>query len=222
MSAGMGNIGHHHFRRSARLEVSDAIGEAHDAVRIANVDVLRIRSQRIEGDAERLVQAVHKYLRGLRRARLADAAHDQDFAGPATGDEEVAIRRGADHPRIAEASCQAVDLKARQSVQHRARRLRHVLRIISHRGRRVGFGYIRSGNQTADAWVVTGPIAKRGLSVEDGLLCAGAREECRSETCRDDQKQKNTNTRESIHGFLRLPKDATATILLQIDSGFQP
>ena len=63
--AGMGNIGYHSFRSVARLEVSDAIGEAHDAVRIANVDVLRIRSQRIEGNSERLVQAVRRILAGL-------------------------------------------------------------------------------------------------------------------------------------------------------------
>ena len=76
----------------------------------------------------------------------------------------------------------------------------------------MGFGYMRSGDATADAWVVTRTIAKRGLSVEDGLLCAGAREECRSETCRDDRRAKEYEyAREYPIEFLRLPKDETAT-----------
>ena len=45
------------FRGAAGLQIAIFIGEAHDAVGIADVDILRIGSRGIERDAEWLVQA---------------------------------------------------------------------------------------------------------------------------------------------------------------------
>ena len=86
-----------------RRQIAILIGEAHDAVGVAHVDPGGVRPEGIKGDAEGLVQALGEDRDLGRLAIRANAAEDLDLAGLALGQEEVAVGRGADQPRIVQA-----------------------------------------------------------------------------------------------------------------------
>ena len=101
------------LRRAAGLQIAILIREAHDAVGVANVDPLRIGAGGIEGDAEGLVQA------GQRRRRLASGLPSASTPRKtlilpvcAFGEEEIAVGRDAQEPRIVEAGGIELDLEA--------------------------------------------------------------------------------------------------------------
>ena len=64
-------------------------------VGVADVDVLRLRPERVEGDPERSVQAGGEDLVDLGLAVAVGVAEDADAVGAALGQEQVAVRRGA-------------------------------------------------------------------------------------------------------------------------------
>src|SRR6185369_12740559 len=91
------------FRITGRLQVTIAIGKAHDAVAVGDINPLRVLARRVEGDAVGLVEIAGKYA-VLRRLRAAlGKAIDADLVGFAVGDEQVAIWRGAHDARIVDA-----------------------------------------------------------------------------------------------------------------------
>jgi hypothetical protein len=77
------------------LRVAVLVGEADDRVGVADVDVFRVGPDRVEGDAERAVQAGGEDLVDLGLAVAVGVAEDADAVGAALGDEQVAVR-GAD------------------------------------------------------------------------------------------------------------------------------
>ncbi len=99
---------------AAGLQVSVAVVKANDRVGITDVDILRIRAWRIEGNAIRLLESTHEGLGLLRLAISANAAKDFDIAGMALGDENVSVR-GSSHPsRLIQASGEELDLESRR------------------------------------------------------------------------------------------------------------
>ncbi len=100
------------FCSAAGLEIAVLIGEAHDAVGVADVDVLRIRARGIESDAEWLVQAVGERRSLLRLAVGRDAAKDSDFSGCAFGEKEVAVGSDAEQAGIVETGGVKLDFEA--------------------------------------------------------------------------------------------------------------
>src|SRR5205807_9531924 len=93
-------LGNNHLRLSAGLHISLVIRKTDDGVGVRNIDKLRIRTQRIKGDAERLCETGGEDFALFCFAILTDAAEDFDLAFAAFGQEEVAIGRCADKPGI--------------------------------------------------------------------------------------------------------------------------
>ena len=95
---------------AARGEVAIAIGETDDGIGIADIDPSRIGTGRIKCDAEWIGQSGRE-CRG-QRGLCAARPDNPDAAGAALGHEDIAIRRGADDPRTAQARGKKVDFKA--------------------------------------------------------------------------------------------------------------
>ena len=77
------------------LRVAVLVGETDHGVGVADVDVLRLWPDRVEGDPERSVQAGGEDLVDLGLAVAVGVAEDADAVGAALGQEQVAVR-GAD------------------------------------------------------------------------------------------------------------------------------
>src|SRR5215470_32971 len=86
----------------ARGHVSALIGKANDLVLGADVQPLRVGSLRIEGDAIRAFQPAGEDLHLFRLTVAAHATEYADFSRFAFGEEDVAIRRGSQQPRVLE------------------------------------------------------------------------------------------------------------------------
>ena len=112
MAAAGGQRRHDDFGRPRRLGLAAAIGEAHDAVGLGDIDVTRVRPRRIEGDAERAVEPVGEDGGARRLGRAVGGAEHGDAAGAALGDEDVAVRRDAHDARLLEAGGEQADGEA--------------------------------------------------------------------------------------------------------------
>ena len=152
------------FRGAARLQIAILVGEAHDAVGVADVDVLGIGSQGIERDAEGLVQAFGEDGRLLRLAVGVDAAKDPDLAGLALGQEEVAVGRDAQQARIVETGGVELDLEAlgRDGPGIGGAR-NHAWAVVDGLVGR-GRGQVGDGEVAADAGRLVGRIGEGGLA----------------------------------------------------------
>jgi hypothetical protein len=95
-----------------RLEVAIGIREAHDRIRVRHVDPLRVRARRIEGNAERLVQARGEHL--LARLAILGRAQHPDAAGAALDHEYVAVGRNAHLARSFEPGGEQAHLESRR------------------------------------------------------------------------------------------------------------
>ncbi len=115
------------FLRTARLQIAAAIGIANDRVRVADVDVRRIRARWIEGDAERPLETAREHVGGERH-RIA--VERDDAPRLALRDEHVAVRRRANHARILESVGVHRDVIARQHLELRVKRPIDELRRI--------------------------------------------------------------------------------------------
>jgi len=95
-------------------EVAGLIPKADDAGGVGDVDPLRICTEGVESDAEWVIEAAGEGFSagGVAVGRLA--AQDDDFAGGAVGDEEVAVGRGADQTRLLESLSVDLHLEARR------------------------------------------------------------------------------------------------------------
>ena len=161
------DVRHDHLRFGSRVQVSVLVREPHDAARLADVDEARIRAGRIEGDAERPVEARREDLVDLRLARAVFRAQHAHAAGPALGDEEIAVRRGADQPRIVEAGLELLDAEAGGRLRPGVRGPRDDSRAVVDGLRRVGRRQVRRADPPADSGRIRRPVAERALSAPD-------------------------------------------------------
>src|SRR5579872_6407641 len=100
-SAAAGQVGDF-LRCAGGLEVAALIRKTNHSVGIADIYPLRIRAQRIERDAEWLVQSLCKHLDGLGFSVATHAAEDLDVSRFALRQKNVAVGSSANFARIAE------------------------------------------------------------------------------------------------------------------------
>ena len=131
------------LRRAARLEIAALVREADDRVGVADVDPLRVRSERIERDPERPVEAHGEGRHGPRAAVGPASANHPHAARIALGDEQVAVRRRANQPGIVEAARVLGDDVAGHRFRQRPRRTSDQRRRVVHAARGPGRGEIR-------------------------------------------------------------------------------
>src|SRR4051812_14645868 len=95
-------LGHNDFGRTAGLEIALTIRETNDRIGIGNIEPLGVLAAGVEGDAEWLFQVgcERLLLNGL--AAGGEPAQDAQLPGLALGHEEIAVRSGANEPRIGE------------------------------------------------------------------------------------------------------------------------
>ncbi|CDX27565.1 hypothetical protein MPL3356_70065 [Mesorhizobium plurifarium] len=172
-----GDLGHDGFRLGGRFQVAVAIGEAHDAIAVGDIDPLRLVARRVEGDAVRPGQALGED-RFLRRLRAAfRQAIDADLVRPAVGDEEVAIRRHAHDAGIFDAGSDQLGGEAGRKLWLRTLGAVGDAAAIGGGLRRIGFRLILRLQQPAHARAVGLPVAEGLFTAEQrliGLLCKGA------------------------------------------------
>jgi len=99
------------LRRSAAGQIAVVIRKTHHRIHVGYVDPLWIGSQRIEGDAERSIQAGGEDLHLLRLALGGDSAEDLNVAAIGFSQEEIAVGSSADDPRIVQAVAYCSTLK---------------------------------------------------------------------------------------------------------------
>ena len=122
------------------LQVSRLVGIADDGIFAADINELGAPVGRVEGDAVRLFEAGGKNGNLVGFAGTGNAAEDFDFAAAAFGEEEIAVRGGADQPRVVEPFGVELDLKAVGRLGPGIRRALDELRGVAR-----GFGGVRLG-----------------------------------------------------------------------------
>src|SRR5580693_801982 len=91
------------LRWPAAGQIAVVIRKTHNRIHVRYVHPLRIGSQRIEGDAERSIQAGGEDLHLLRLAVGSDSTKYFDVATIGFSQKEIAVGSGADDPRIVQA-----------------------------------------------------------------------------------------------------------------------
>ena len=86
------------------------IGQTNDGVGVADIEVLRVRSDRIEGHTKRPGESFCKYRYALRFAVL-HPVEDFDLSGRAIREENVAVGRHAQFARLFEPRGKEGDLE---------------------------------------------------------------------------------------------------------------
>ncbi len=137
------------LRGAARLQVSIVIREAHDRAGVADVDPLRLRTGRIESDAEWFVEAGGEGLHLLRAALGVDPAHHFDVSGLALRQKDIAVGSRTDQPGIMESGGVELHGKSRRHLGPCVRRTRNHMRRRCGRGRGVGLRKILQSNVMA-------------------------------------------------------------------------
>ena len=167
-------VRHDGFGRAAR------IGVAEDCVRRADIDVARVRSRRMEGDAERAVQPVGE-------GRTLAVAEAKDRAGAALGDKDVPVGRNANDARNIEAVGEQRHRKPRRYRRRRAGGLSNYPRGLTRRRRGERRGEVRFGDLAPHARRVGPPVAERRSAGENArLLLRPGRGQDGEDRCRHD------------------------------------
>ena len=100
---GLGDLGHDHLGGAAGLQIAVGIGVADHPIVLGDVDPLRIGPERVEGDAEGLVQALGEGGVDARPLGPVGGAQHADAPGRLLGDEDVAVGRDHHMPRAGHA-----------------------------------------------------------------------------------------------------------------------
>src|SRR5262245_41723042 len=100
--------------RSTRFENPVTIGKSNDAIRICDVQKLRVIAGRIKGDPERFVQITFcKCFSQIRFAITVGIAQHLDLIGATFYDEDVAIRRSEQESWILKSTGVQFDFESR-------------------------------------------------------------------------------------------------------------
>src|ERR1700687_734509 len=98
--------GDNDFRRSSRFQIAGFIRKSDDALRLTDVDVLRIGALRVERNAEWPLQ-----LAGKNRRRRRSLAKRKYAPTPALGNEYVTVWGHSDDTRLPQTARKDVDGK---------------------------------------------------------------------------------------------------------------
>jgi hypothetical protein len=155
---------------TSRRQVAVFIGKADDAVGVADVDPGRVWTGGVKGDAEGLVQAVgeDRNLRSL--AVRTHAAEDLDLAGLALGQKQIAIGRGANQPRVIQASRIQLHLEACGRDGQHTGGPGNDLRPIVHGLLRSRRGQVGHCEVAADAGGLVSRVGESSLAGKNGVL----------------------------------------------------
>src|SRR5436190_12272114 len=126
--------------------------------------MLWLRAWRVKGNPERLLEIVGKNLVHLWLPVVIRIAHDAHAVRLALADENVAIRRGNDHPRRSQIRSKLVHREALWNFRQGALRTLHNLRLVLRGGRRVGLRKFVDRDAPTHPWRVGLPIVERRLS----------------------------------------------------------
>ncbi len=141
---------------AARGQVAAAVGKPDHAVTIRDIDPLGIRPERIEGDPVGLRQPGREHFILQRLAGAARHSQHAHLVGAAFGEEEIAVRCGADHARNVQAGRHHLDREARRNFRH------GTTGIGDHLGERRAIGpdgrHILGGKQPAYPGLVLPPV----------------------------------------------------------------
>src|SRR2546425_12056602 len=111
------------------------VWESHNRVGIPDINPLRIGPRRIEVDAERAVQALGENFRLFRLALRVYSTEDPNVARVAFGDEEIAVGRSSNQPRIIEPCRVLLHFEPRRDLRPGLLWTGHELRAVARRGR---------------------------------------------------------------------------------------
>ena len=92
------------------------IREAHYRVCVSHINPLGIRSRRVEGNPERLVQTASKYLGLFRFAIGGKATKNLNLAGVTLSQKDITIGRRTQQSWIIQFACELFDFKAGRSL----------------------------------------------------------------------------------------------------------
>ncbi len=169
-----GKDGDNGLRLGGCDEVAGRVREADDAGGVRDVDPVRLRAQRIERDAEGVVEAAGEGAGDDGVAVRRASAQHHDLSRGAVGDEEVAIGRGADEPRLPESLRIELHLEASGSDGPRAVGTGNQRGAVVDRLIGVWFRQVGEGEFAANAGALLRVIGEGGLAGERGSgLSAG-------------------------------------------------
>ena len=182
-----GNIRDNHLRFAARFEITVLIGEAQDSIRVGNVDVLRVRAGRIEGNPKRSVQARNKNLVHLRLACPPSSAQDANAPRNAFCKECVTIGSSANEARILKPAYEQFHLKAGRHLRPGAGASFYQLGSVINRACGIRLRQVRCRDAPSHTRRIRGPISQCALArkhgvrwpVRDALLRADFRDQGR-------------------------------------------
>ena len=169
------------------LRVAVLVGEADHGVGVADVDVLRLGPDRVEGDPERPVQAGGEDLVDLGLAVAVGVAEDADAVGAALGQEQVAVRGADDHAGLGQPGGELRHLEAFGRLGPGPLGARGDAGEVHGRGRVVGRGQVGDRDLAADARRVGRPVAEGVLAGEGAD--AGLRVVAQGRRCGQDEGQ---------------------------------
>ena len=154
--AALGQAANDDLGLAQRLPVAGGIGEPHDLVRLGDIDEAWIGTGGIKSDAIGAVEPLGEDgRRGI--AALGEHAH---LAGAALGQEDVAVRRGAQDTRSPEPFRHQLRHEAGRHAGQPALRPRHRIGLGRHRFRRMGRRQVAGLDPMRPARPVGAPVAK--------------------------------------------------------------
>ena len=169
------------------LRVAVLVGEADHGVGVADVDVLRLGPDRVEGDPERSVQAGGEDLVDLGLAVAVGVAEDADAVGAALGQEQVAVRGADDDAGLGQPGGELRHLEAFGRLGPGPFGTRDDAGEVVGRRRVVGRGQVVDRDLPAHARRVGRPVAEGVLAGEGAA--AGLRVVAQGRRCGQDEGQ---------------------------------
>src|SRR6516225_11051674 len=145
------------LRGTSGLQIARPIRKADDRIGVRDIDVLRVRSGRPEGDAKRPIKTLGEGVNLRRTGGLASAQH-ANAAGPALRDKDVATRRNPEQTRVIEPAGEELNGKARRRLRPRAARASHDAGVAVSARRRVRRWHVRRGNLASYPRRIAAPI----------------------------------------------------------------
>jgi hypothetical protein len=185
---------------AAGLQVASLVRESNDRIGVTDVDVRGLCAWRIKRDAERPIQPAREHFDFLRLAGGVEPSQHSDPVLSGFGDEEIAVWRRANNPRILEVFLVVQrDRIARERLRHRAFGSRHHFRVVLRRLRRKRRGQIRHRDLVHHARPLVAVIRERRLGAILGTRLAVEGRQARGEQTTDAADTNQTRSKRSHH-----------------------
>ena len=150
------------------LQVAVVVEEADHRVGVGDIHILGVRPCRIEGDAERLTQALRVDRSRLHRARPVRSAQDFNAVCAALSHEQVAVGGGDDLARVVQVMGEQRDLEARRCLRDDPVGPGGHLRSVVYGGGLMRGGQVGDRDMAADAGRIRRPVSERRRAGQDG------------------------------------------------------